>query len=49
MDRLLSILCISRTITINETHPIVFVIVVIVGSPCDEQEDHRENHEDDED
>ena len=38
---------VSKIITL--THPIVFVIVVIVGPPCDEQEDHGENHEDDED
>ena len=30
-------------------YPVVFVIVVVVGSPGDEDEDHGEDHEDDED
>ena len=30
-------------------YPVVFVIVVVVGSPGNEDEDHGEDHEDDED
>ena len=30
-------------------YPVVFVIVVVVWSPGDEDEDHREDHKDDED
>ena len=30
-------------------YPIVFVIIVVEGSPGDEDKDHGEDHEDDED